>query len=143
MRWFWAVVFLALTASACRAQQRAGKCSPAYQNNNNIDYGPLVFRNLSGYDIDPASARTAGGCIGLFAEEDHRLVAATAADQDGNFSFAAVVPGRYRLVVDFRGYCAANVPLRIVRWPRGGWHRKLVVHMSVGDIDACSVGDYE
>jgi hypothetical protein len=60
MRWFWAVVFLALTASACRAQQPAGKCSPAYQNNNIIDYGPLVFRNLSGYDIDPASARMAG-----------------------------------------------------------------------------------
>ena len=143
MRWFWAVVFLALTASACRAQEPAGKCSPAYQNSNNIDYGPLVFRNLSGYDIDPASVRMAGGCIGLFTEEDHRLVAATAADQDGHFSFAAVVPGRYRLVVDFRGYCAANVPLRIVRWPRGGWHRKLVVHMSVGHIDACSVGDYK
>jgi hypothetical protein len=53
--------------------------------------------------------------MGLFPEEDHRLVAATAADQDGNFSFAAVVPGSYRLVFDFRGYCAANVPLRIVR----------------------------
>ena len=66
MRWFWAVVFLALTASACRAQEPAGKCSPAYQNNNDIDYGPLV-----------------------------------------------------------------------------GWHRKLVVHMSVGHIDACSVGDYK
>jgi hypothetical protein len=143
MRWFWAVVFLALTASACRAQEPAGKCSPAYQNNNNIDYGPLVFRNLSGYDIDPASVRMAGGCIGLFTEEDHRLVAATTADQDGNFLFAAVVPGRYRLVVDFRGYCAANVPLRIVRWPRGGWGRKLVVHMNVGHIDTCSVGDYK
>ena len=81
MRWFWAVVFLALTASACQAQERAGKCSLAYQNNNNIDYGPLVFRNLSGYDIDPASARMAGGCIGLFAEEDHRLVAATSRRQ--------------------------------------------------------------
>jgi hypothetical protein len=68
---------------------------------------------------------------------------AALADQDGNFSFAAVVPGRYRLVVDFRGYCAANVPLRVVRWPRGGWHRKLVVHMSVGHIDTCSVGDYK
>ena len=70
MRWFGAVVLLALTASACRAQEPAGKSSPVYQNNNNIDYGPLVFRNLSGYDIDPTTVRMAGGCIGLFTEED-------------------------------------------------------------------------
>jgi hypothetical protein len=66
MRWFWAVVLLALTASACRAQEPSGKCSPVYQKNNHIDYGTLVFRNLSGYDIDPATVRMAGECIGLF-----------------------------------------------------------------------------
>jgi hypothetical protein len=142
MRWFAAVVLLAFAASFCPAQEPAGKCAPAYQNNNNIDYGPRVFRTVSGHAIDPFSARMSGGCVGLFAEKDHRLVATTTTDQDGSFAFATIAPGRYRLIVDFRGFCAANVPLRIVRWPRG-WHRTLVVHMSVGHIDSCSVGDYK
>jgi hypothetical protein len=139
----WAVVFLLLAVSVSRAQESTEKCTPTYQNHNMVDYGPLVLRNLSGYDIDPYSARMAGGCISLFTEKDHQLVATIRADKDGNFAFATVSPGRYRLVVDFRGFCVANVPLKIVRWPRGGLRRKLVLHMMLGAIDTCSYGGYK
>jgi hypothetical protein len=136
------VVLLACVVSVSQAQQSTEACAPVYQNHNMIDYGPLVFRGLSGYTIDPASARMRGGCIGLFTEKDHRLIATAEADQNGNFKFAATAPGRYRLVVDFRGLCVANVPLRIARWPHGGMRRKLVLHMVAGAIDACSFGGY-
>jgi hypothetical protein len=143
MRWFLTIVLFALTVSVSTAQESNGKCVPTYQDHNMIDYGPLVFRNLSGHDIDPYSVRMAGGCIGLFTEEDHRLVATTQTDQDGNFAFAKTAPGRYRLVVVFPGFCVANVPLRVVHWPRGGRLRRLVLHMMLGAIDTCSYGDYE
>jgi hypothetical protein len=107
-----------------------------------IDYGPLVFRSLSGRALDPSSVQVPGGCIGLFTEDDHRLVGATETDQSGNYTFPAVTPGKYRLVVSCDGLCVANVPLRIVRWPRGGLYRKLILHMGAGAIDSCSYGSY-
>jgi hypothetical protein len=143
MRWFLTIVLLAVAASVSNAQEPEGKCNPSYQNHNMIDYGPLVLRNLSGQAIDPTSAEVRGGCLGLFSEEGHRLIAATEADQNGNFAFPQMAPGRYRLVADCAGFCVANVPLRIVRWPRGRSHRKLVLHMKMAAIDACSYGDYK
>ncbi len=134
---------LALSPWACLAQQSTGKCTPTYQNHNMIDYGPLVFRSLSGRAVDPNSVPMAAGSVGLFAEEDHRLVATTQTDQDGSFKLAAIAPGRYRLVAEFRGFCVANVPLRIVLWPRGGLRRKLVLHMRTTAIDTCSFGSYK
>ncbi len=88
------IVLLTLTVSVSQAQGLAEKCDPTYQNHNMVDYGPLLLRTLSGYDIDPYSVRTAGGCIALFTEGDHRLVATTQADQDGNFTFGEIGTGR-------------------------------------------------
>jgi hypothetical protein len=136
------IVLLTLVAWVSPAQGSTEKCAPVYQNHNMVDYGPLAFRRLSGYDVDPYSVRMVGGCIALFTEGDHRLVAITEADQDGKFAFGKIPTGRYRLVVDFRGFCVANVPLRIVRWPHAE-RRKLVLHMALGAIDTCSHGDYK
>jgi hypothetical protein len=141
MPWLSAVVFLALTVSVCQAQESTEKCTPTYQNHNVVDYGPLVFRSLSGRAIDPNSAGIAG-CIGLFSEDGHRLVAATNTDQGGHFAFPAIAPGRYRLVARCDGLCIANVPVRVVRWPHGS-HRKLVLHMQPGAVDGCSFGGYK
>ena len=140
LRWFLLAILFTLSISAL-AQGPVKTCAVTYRDRNMIDYGPLVFRNLSGYAIDPSSVRMAGGCIGLFTENDHRLVATAQPDESGNFAFAKVAPGRYKLVADFPGFCAANVPLKIVRWPRG--RAKLVVHMKPGAIDVCSYGDYK
>jgi hypothetical protein len=142
MRWFSTVAFLAFMASVFQAQEPTGKCAPTYQNHNMIDYGPLVFRNLSGRAIDPSSAEVPGACLGLFTEDGHRLVAVTETDQDGNFAFATVEPGRYRLVARYDSLCTANIPLKIVRWPRGR-QRELVLHMKGRGIDQCSYGDYK
>lgn len=143
MRGLSIVVLLVLAASASQAQEPAGKCTPTYQNHNMIDYGPLVLRSLSGHAIDPSSVQVPGGCIGLFTNDGHRLVAAAETDPDGNFNFPAVAPGKYRLVAQCYGFCVANVPLKIVRWPRGGRHRVLVLHMKVGGVDSCSYGGYK
>jgi hypothetical protein len=108
-----------------------------------IDYGPLVLRTLSGRVIDPYSVQIPRGCLGLFAEDSRQLIATIVADQDGKFEFPSIAPGRYRLVAHFDGFCIANVPLRIVRWPRGGSHRTLVLHMKLGAIDVCSYAAYK
>ena len=143
MRWFSIAALFALALSVSQAQESTKRCKPTYQNHNMIDYGPLVFRTLSGRAIDPTSAQVPGGCIGLFSDEGHRLIASAETDQEGNFAFPALAPGRYRLVAQCAGFCVANVPLRIVRWPRGRSHRKLVLHMKMAAIDACSYGDYK
>ncbi len=145
VRWLSTVLLLALAVPFGQAQGATRKCTPTYQNHNAIDYGPLVFRNLSGWAIAPAAAaeRISGACLGLFTEEEHRLVAVFETGPDGSFAFAALAPRRYRLVAQCEGLCVANVPLKIVRWPQGGWHRRLVLHMNVQGIDACSHGAYK
>lgn len=142
MRWFSIIVLLWLAVGISHAQESAGKCTPTYQNHNMIDYGPLVFRNLSGRAIDPSSGELPGACLGLFAEDGQRLVAVTETDPKGNFALTAIPPGRYRLVAQCDPLCAANIPLKIVRWPRGR-ERELVLHMKVRGIDQCSYGDYK
>lgn len=51
MRWLSTVLLLALAVPFGQAQGATRKCTPTYQNHNAIDYGPLVFRNLSGWAI--------------------------------------------------------------------------------------------
>jgi Carboxypeptidase regulatory-like domain len=142
MRWFSAIFLLAITVSTCQAQELAEKCAPTYQNHNMVDYGPLVFRKVSGRAIDPSSEEMPGACLGLFTDDGQRLVTVARTDQSGNFALTAIPPGRYRLVADVRGFCVANIRLRIVRWPRVA-HRELVLHMKPGAIDACSYGGYK
>lgn len=142
LRWFAAVFLLAIAITGAQAQESAPvKCTVEYENHNQVDYGPLVLRRLTGRAVDPSSVPMPGGCIGLFAEDRHQLLATVSADENGNFAFPQIAPGRYRLVARFDGFCAANVRLRIVRGRRAG--RKLVLHMEGGGIDKCSYGTYK
>jgi hypothetical protein len=85
--------------------------------------------------------------LGLFTEQDHRLVASSVADEEGYFRFRNISSGVYRLVVrdNYRGFCTANVRIRIVDWPRGGIlkRKRLVIHMQVAGVDTCSYGDFK
>ncbi len=110
MRWSSAMFLLAITASTCQAQELAEKCAPTYQNNNMVDYGPLVFRNFRDAPSILSSARNAGACLGLFTDDGSSIGCSRADGSKRQFSFAAIVPGRYRLVVDFRGFCLAKFP---------------------------------
>ena len=138
------LLFLMLLAAPwAPAQNPAQDCTPAYENHNQIDYGPLVFGRLTGRAVDPSSFQMPGVCSGLFTERNHKLVATASSDENGNFKFGVVPPGRYRLVAHADGLCAANVPLRIVRGKSSPKNRELVLHMKPRGIDACSYGDYK
>ena len=140
--WLLAMALFAFGAVGSEAQE-SFKCFSEYQNHNMVDYGPLVFRHLSGRAIDPASVEIPGVCVGIFTEREHRLIATAVSDQDGKFALPAIPAGRYRLVAIFPGFCAANVPVKIVRWPRGDSKSRLVLHTVLPAIDACSYGDYK
>lgn len=116
-----------------------------YENHNQVDYGPLSVRVLKGRAVDNDRVSIPGVCLGLFSEKAHRLIAQTATDQEGRFQFSAVTPGRYRLVGQYRGFCAANVPVHVVRWPRSGMleRRHVVLHMEPAAIDHCSFASYK
>ena len=114
-----------------------------YENRNMIDYGPLAFRSIRGIVVDPSGVVVQGATIGVFTDPDHKLVAKTTTDAKGSFALQHISLGRYRLVAHFEGFCPANVPIRIVTWPRGGIERRLVVHAVAGAIDTCSYGAYD
>lgn len=120
-----------------------------YGHKNQIDPEPLFVRSISGRVITevgrPAKELgTSPACLGLFTDSDHRLLAKAVADESGLFKFNSVPPGRYRLVVrdPQDALCVANLPLRIVRWPRGTL-RSLVIHMRPIGLDDCSYGDFK
>jgi hypothetical protein len=135
------IAILVLTLAALGAAQTSNV--PNYENHNMIDYGPLVFRSISGVIIDPTGVAMPGGSIGLFTEHDHKLLANSTTDTNGSFTLQHVFPGRYRLVAHFDGFCPANVRIEIVSWPRGGLKRKLVIHGVLPAIDSCSYGAYK
>ena len=121
------------------AQSRSG-CSneEAYENHNQIDYGPLKVSGVGGVAIDPSDAPVSKACVLLFTERGHHLVSKTATDGDGHFNLAKVKNGRYRLVVKAYGFCSANAPITV---RIGAGDNRLVLHMKMGGVDSCSYGD--
>jgi hypothetical protein len=116
-----------------------------YGNHNQVDYGPLILRRVTGSTIvETGESEIPGVGLVLFSEEEHKRVAMTAADDNGEFSFEHVPPGDYRLVASYPGFPLANVPVKVVRWPRGGFlkSRSLVIHLELPGIDHCSYGAY-
>lgn len=134
----WGIAFGQQSIEQCRSPIE-------YENHNQVEYGPFSVRMVEGRALDKDQVPIAGVCLGLFSEKAHRLIAETATDQEGRFQFSAVTPGRYRLVGQYRGFCAANVPLHVVRWPRGGMlePRHIVLHMEPAAIDHCSFASYK
>jgi hypothetical protein len=129
------------------AQQPAEECKAkiTYENRNQIEYRPLSVSIVSGVALDKDQVPIPSVCLGLFTERGHRLVANAVTDQTGSFNFSRVIPGRYRLMAKYNGFCPANLSLRIMRRPsksnRKGRH--LVFHMQPTGMDSCSYGDYK
>jgi len=119
--------------------QSGSSCSnEAYENHNQVDYGPLNISRVDGYATDPSGAPVPKACVLLFAEKDHSLVSKAETDSDGHFNLTRVKNGRYRLVVKSYGFCTANVPIRLTA---GAGGKQLAVHMKMGTVDSCSYGD--
>ena len=143
------VFLVVVLGSICRAQQQAVTCPVIieYGNRNQVETKRSTLNALKGRVMAEVGnpAKEFGpvpACLGLFSEDDHRLVASTVADENGHYQFKTVPPGLYRLVVrdPQNVFCVANMPLRIVRFSRA---RTLVIHMRPTGIDDCSYGDFK
>ena len=103
---FFFVFILVALSSICLAQQQAVSCPTTieYANRNQVDPSRSTLSVLKGRVIDEVGnpAKEIGpipACLGLFTENDRRLVASTIADEEGKFEFKSIKPGLYRLVV--------------------------------------------
>lgn len=119
--------------------------SSVYENHNQVDYGPLKVRIVLGTGVAEIGDKTQprkivpGACLNLFTEKEHKLVASVTADSEGRFIFAAISPGRYRLVARADAFCIANIPLEVVKSSRK--KTEILVHFRPPGIDTCSYGD--
>lgn len=149
-----AMIFFAAALSlsvAAGAQSSSDPCpaSPAYENHNMVDYGPLKVRIVEGKSIihseDKAAPERAisGACLSLFTEKEHTLVASTVADSEGRFQLAPVTPGRYRLLARSNGFCVANIPVLIMgsSGATKSQATELLIHFRPAGIDTCSYGE--
>lgn len=100
-----------------------------YDDWNDITPKPISLRRLAGSVVlAPDSIPLRGVCLGLFSEPRQSLKIARA-DDDGNFDFGKIKAGNYRIVVALpletpnrvEYLFFANVPVRVVKWPRGGF----------------------
>jgi hypothetical protein len=90
-------VALLVLLVAAQAQGRSSTCIVQYEHHNQIDYGPLIVQEVKGTITDPQQVAVPKVCVGIFTENDHKLIATTESDADGKFSLQTVPPGRYRL----------------------------------------------
>jgi hypothetical protein len=114
-----------------------------YQDQNQVDYGPLKVRRVEGSARDMQSTPVPGTCIGIFTEPDNRLVTSVETDGEGRFALGNVSPGRYRLVAKYSNLGIANAILEVADWPSGGilTNRGLVVHLRPRGTDTGSYVD--
>jgi hypothetical protein len=128
------------TSQAVYAQQPNDKM--VYENHNQVDPKPLKVLKVFGVARGENGSAIQEMAVGLFSEKDHLLIAQTETDQKGEFSFAIVPAGRYRLVAKHPAFCTANVPLIIESGGLGRSGKALELHMKVGGNDVCSFGSF-
>jgi hypothetical protein len=111
-----------------------------YENRNQVDYGPLVVRTVSGFVFDTAGVSIPNANIGIFTEAAHDWVSQTTSDSNGYFAIGQLAIGEYRLVIQVSGLCSANAQIVVAGWPRGGLlkSRSFYGHMVAAGIDTCS-----
>ena len=133
-----------LLSAPLKGQHDAASCRDltVYENRNQVDYGPLrvgSVRGVARLDVEGSATGSAiaGACLSLFTEGDHRWLKGVTADSKGRFQFAAVKPGRYRLLAKASGLCVANVSIAVEESSRAKG-ADLVVHFRPTGIDSCS-----
>jgi hypothetical protein len=111
----------------------------SYENRNQIDYGPIVLKQVRGIAKDLDGVPVPNVCVGVFSELDHKLVAATHTDTKGTFELRAIPDGDYRIVARCEAFCPGNARIRIKS--RSGSGKALSIHFRTSDIDTCSYID--
>jgi len=105
----------------------------AYEDRNQVDYGPLPLSQLRGKAVDLSGVAVPGVCVGLFTESDHSLIASTATSANGEFTLKNAPRGEYRLVARYPAFGTANARVRIGRGAKG-----LMLRMRPTGIDTTS-----
>jgi len=136
---FCAGLLLAGKCWACSHEQITPTCSSSYENHNQTDNGPLKVGAVAGIAKDGSGVAVSGACLLLFTEVNHSLMQTGVSAADGTFSFQEVPPGRYRLVIKYNGFCAANIPLKVIN--KAGQKAKIAVHLRPSGSDTCSDGE--
>src|SRR5215467_11621950 len=137
-------VFLALLIASqglSVAQQEKPTClyEVKYENHNQVTPDALTVCDLKGQVTDETSAPVPQACLGLYTEDEHKLVTSTTSDENGNYKFDRIQPGQYRLVVLSFGFCTANTGIVIAATcPRSIKYKSIYVHMRIRGIDTCS-----
>ena len=132
---------LLLAVGSLHSQDKSSSGSPAemtYENHNQVDPNPLSVRSLAGTVQDEHGGTIPDGTLALFTEKEHKLVRSVQTSRAGFFKFSDVPSGKYRLVVKYDGFCAANIPVAIGR--HGSGNQPIYVYMKVAGIDSCSYG---
>ena len=141
-----ALIYLVLLFCTASGQQAPDVCGTqmTYENHNQVDPVPLSVRAVSGRAVDMDGVRIPRVCIGVFTNQG-KLVSTTMTDDEGLFQITRLSQGVYRLVAKFNGFCVTNVPLEVVRWPRGGIlvRRSVVLHLQPVRMHHCGYGDYK
>lgn len=108
----------------------------AYENRNQIDYGPLRVAVVRGTAKDAEDVAIPKVCVGVFKETDHKLIIATQTGDDGHFELKDIPEGDYRLIAKYEGFSPANAKLRVER--RSRRKKQLVVRMRLAGLDSGS-----
>jgi hypothetical protein len=113
---------------------------PAVSDQNQVDYGHLVTRSVTGVVLDASGISIPAANIGVFTESAHELVFQTTSDSNGYFTIGKLARGEYRLVSQYNGLCPANARIVVAGWPQGGLFksRTFYVRMVARGIDTCS-----
>jgi hypothetical protein len=111
----------------------------SYENRNQVDYGPVVLKQVRGLAKDLDGVPVPNVCVGVFNELDHKLVAATQTDTKGWFELKAIPDGDYRIVAKCEAFCPANARVRIKA--RSRTRKALSIHFRPFGIDTCSYID--
>ena len=135
-------VFSLLARSPLCAQQSAPPCSEMkYEHHNMIDYGPLRVSVIRGSVMDFQGVAVPNACVGIFSDTDQKLIATGKVDSEGLFEIPSIPSGKYRLIVAYDGFCAANVS--IVLKNRLCGKKKLLAIMKPGEVDVCSYVEWK
>jgi hypothetical protein len=141
------IAVLALQAGPIIPQNEKACGDKIYEDHNQVDPKPLKLAKLQGRGVIEIRGQVKpnetvpGACLSLFAN-DRQLVASVKADSNGEFSFANVAPGHYRLLARAPGFCTANIRVEIVNTSRRNklQRNEIVVHYRVSEMDSCSWG---
>src|SRR4030095_7209241 len=119
-----AVVFtVAVSLSAAFAQQTENKCAQIRYSEHLTNPYRYRLRRIEGQVVYGAVSERgeltggSGVCIGLFNQNDKRLVASVTTESGGQFEFPDVAPGRYVLVLSLGELHEIVVPIQIAGGP--------------------------